>query len=284
MKICVASGKGGTGKTTVAVNLACVVENEVALLDCDVEEPNANLFLKGSLLEKDKATVPVPEVDENRCDGCRKCSEFCEYKAIAVIEKVPLLFYELCHSCGGCMRVCPQDAIKEVPREIGTIETYKRENVTLIQGKINVGVATSPPLIRQVKEKAVSYPVWILDAPPGTSCPAVTTLRDSDFAILVTEPTPFGLNDLVLAVEVTKELGISAGVVINRSDIGDNRIHEYCKQEGIPVLMEIEHSIQIARLYSEGRLLVDGEECLKEKFVALWNKVVDLVENNKQVR
>ncbi len=284
MKICVASGKGGTGKTTVAVNLARVIGRDVALLDCDVEEPNVNLFLKGTLVKKEKATVPVPQVEEDKCDGCRKCSEFCEYKAIAVIEKVPLLFYELCHSCGGCIRVCPQDAIREIPREIGSIEVYQAHNITLIQGKINVGVATSPPLIRKVKNAANSHSLWILDAPPGTSCPAVTTLKDTDFAILVTEPTPFGLNDLVLAVEVTKELGIPAGVVINRSDIGDDRIHKYCREEGLPILMELEHSIEIARLYSEGRLLVEGNISLKERFLSLWDRVMDFIENKKQVR
>ncbi len=281
MKICVASGKGGTGKTTVAVNLARTVEGEVALLDCDVEEPNTNLFLKGELKEKERATVSVPQVNEELCDGCRKCSEFCEYKAIVVIEKIPMLFYELCHSCGGCSRICPTGAIKEVPREIGVIETYKRDNITLFQGRINVGVATSPPLIKQVKKKAKGHHIAILDAPPGTSCPAVTTLKGCDFALLVTEPTPFGLNDLILAVEVTKELGVPAGVVVNRCDIGDRRVYDYCKTQEIPILMEIKHSIDIAKYYSEGHLLVDKDEELRSQFRELYHKIVPLVNNNK---
>ncbi len=283
MKICVASGKGGTGKTTVAVNLARSLDENIILLDCDVEEPNTNLFLKGEPIDTEICYVKVPKVDESLCDGCRKCTEICEFKAIIVIEKVPMLFYDLCHSCGGCYHVCPQHAISEIDRRIGVVESYKRKNVLLYQGRIDIGVAMAPPLIKQVKKHINDNKVCILDAPPGTSCPAIATMQGSDFIILVTEPTPFGLNDLKLAVEVTRKLNIPFGVVINRSDIGDNRVHEYLKQENIPLLMEIKHDIEIAKLYSEGKIIVEEIRQYKDEFKELKEKVVEIATQKNYV-
>jgi len=283
MKICVASGKGGTGKTTVAVNLARSLDEDVILLDCDVEEPNTNVFLKGKPIDTEVCYVKVPKVDESLCDGCRKCAEICEFKAIIVIEKVPMLFYDLCHSCGGCFHVCPQHAISEIDRRIGVVESYKRANVLLYQGRIDIGVAMAPPLIKKVKGHITDNKICILDAPPGTSCPAIATMQGSDFIVLVTEPTPFGLNDLKLAVEVARKLEIPFGVVINRSDIGDKRVHEYLKQEDIPLLMEIKHDIEIAKLYSEGKIIVEEMSQYKLKFKELKEKIVQIATQKNYV-
>ena len=276
MKICVASGKGGTGKTTVAVNLAIAIDEEVVLLDCDVEEPNANLFLKGDFIDKEISYVKVPKVDESLCDGCRKCTEICEFKAIIVIEKVPMLFYDLCHSCGACYHICPQKAISEVDRRIGEINHYEKNNVQLYEGRLDIGVAMAPPIIKGLKRHIENDKICILDAPPGTSCPTIETLKDCDVAILVTEPTPFGLNDLILAIEVTRQLNIPFGVVINRSDMGDDRVHNYLKEENIPLLMEIKHDIEIARLYSKGKVIVEEIPKYKEMFLELKDKAFDL--------
>jgi len=276
MKICVASGKGGTGKTTVAVNLAAAIDEEVVLLDCDVEEPNANLFLKADFIDKEISYVKVPKVDESLCDGCGKCTEICEFKAIVVIEKVPMLFYDLCHSCGACYHICPQKAISEVDRRIGEINHYKKNNVQLYEGRLDIGVPMAPPIIKGLKRHIKNDKICILDAPPGTSCPTIETLKDCDVAILVTEPTPFGLNDLILAIEVTRQLNIPFGVVINRSDMGDDRVHNYLKEENIPLLMEIKHDIEIARLYSKGKVIVEEIPKYKEMFLELKDKALAL--------
>ncbi len=257
MIIAVLSGKGGTGKTTVALNLARSFGTPVQLLDCDVEEPNAHLFLPGEVRCTESVSVPVPKVDEAKCDACGKCSEICQFNAIISLKTKPLVFSELCHSCGGCALVCPQKAISEVPKFIGLIETIKYQSIFLIQGRLNVGVAMSPPLIKEVKLRLLPNMPVILDAPPGTSCPVITTVKDADVAVLVTEPTPFGLHDLELAVEMVKEIGPPFGVVVNRVGIGDDRVHEYCEKNRIPILAEIPDDRQIAEAYSRGEIIVD---------------------------
>ena len=196
MRIAIASGKGGTGKTTVSVNLARTMGVPVQLLDCDVEEPNAHLFLTGNKIKEEIVTIPIPQVDEALCDGCGECSKFCDYHAIVTFGTAPLIFPEMCHGCGGCTLVCPTKAITEVGRRIGVVETMVSENITLIGGRLDVGVAMAPPLIRAVKERLQNNLPAILDAPPGTSCPVIAAIRDTDMVLLVTEPTPFGLNDL----------------------------------------------------------------------------------------
>ena len=257
MILAVASGKGGTGKTTVSVNLARALNSPVGLLDCDVEEPNAHLFLKGTLREEEIVSIPVPSVDESLCDGCGECGRFCEYHAIVSFGTTPLLFPEMCHGCGGCAKVCPRKAIREIDRRIGVVETVRAGNVTLIQGRLDVGVATAPPLITAVKARLRNGMPAILDAPPGTSCPVIATLRGADFVVLVTEPTPFGLHDLGLAVNMVRLLGIPFGVVVNRVGIGDGRVDAFCRDGGIPVLLEIPDDRRIAEVCSEGRLIVE---------------------------
>jgi MinD superfamily P-loop ATPase len=256
-RIAVASGKGGTGKTTVTVNLARAMGVPVQVADCDVEEPNAHLFLKGPVCESEIAVVPVPKVDESICDGCGECSRFCQYHAIVTPGKKPLVFPELCHGCGGCFQVCPKKAIHEEDRRIGVVETVHAGNAILIQGRLDVGVAMSAPLIRKVKAGLKSRLASILDAPPGTSCPVIETLRGSDLVMLVTEPTPFGLHDLKIAVDMVRELRIPFGVVVNRVGIGDDRVHAFCGRERISILQEIPDDRRIAEAYSKGCLIVE---------------------------
>jgi len=256
MIIAIASGKGGTGKTTIAVNLARALDTDVQLLDCDVEEPNVQLFLKGTPVGQEVASIPVPQVNEALCDGCGECSRFCEYHAIVSYGSKPLVFPKMCHGCGGCMQVCPRQAIRESDYRIGTVETFQSGKITLIQGKLDVGAAMAPPLIRAVKRKIDRKSPAILDAPPGTSCPVITTLREADFVALVTEPTPFGLNDLKLAVATVRELKIPFGVIINRAGSGDDRVNSYCSAEQIPVLLEIPDDRRIAEAYSRGELII----------------------------
>lgn len=258
MRLVVASGKGGTGKTTVAVNLARIWGAPVQLLDCDVEAPNARLFLGGEVLDSRIVTVLVPQVNEALCDGCGECSRFCEYSALACAAGKAMVFVSMCHSCGGCALVCPTGAISEVEHRIGTIVTSSSGNITLLEGILDVGGTMAPPLIRRLKSLVKSGTPVILDSPPGTSCPVVTTMKDADFVLLVTEPTPFGLHDLTLAVATTRELGIPFGVAVNRLGIGDDRVHTYCDRENIRVLLEIPDDRRIAEAYSRGELMVDA--------------------------
>jgi len=257
MIIAIASGKGGTGKTTLAVNLASVFSEAVQLLDCDVEEPNDHLFLPSAVSSEEVVSVLIPEVDPALCDGCHLCSDFCEFNAIIVPKDLPLVFPELCHSCGGCMRVCPRKAISEKEHRIGVIQSYQMGGIQLIQGILDVGVASVPPLIRAVKSRLNPALPAILDAPPGTSCPMMTTLHGADYAVLITEPTPFGLHDLKLAVEGVRRLSLPFAVVINRGGIGDDRVRAYCRDEGIDVLLEIADDRRIAEAYSRGVLAVE---------------------------
>ena len=222
MIISIASGKGGTGKTTVATNMAVSLGGDVQLLDCDVEEPNAHLFIHPVINEVKTITTPVPEVDMEKCNLCGKCGEICRFKAIVVIGETVLPFPEMCHSCGGCMEVCPEKAITETGRELGVIERGGRNGLEFVHGKLRVGEAMSPPLIRKVREYARPDALTIIDAPPGTSCPVIASMKGADFVLLVTEPTPFGLNDLKLAVGAVNILDIPCGLVINRSDMGDD--------------------------------------------------------------
>ncbi len=273
MKISVASGKGGTGKTTVSVNLARTMAIPVQLLDCDVEEPNAHLFLKSNEVKEEIVTIPVPQVDESLCDGCGECSKFCEYHAIVTFGTAPLIFPEMCHGCGGCALVCPQKAISETGRRIGVVETRRSEDITLISGRLDIGVAMAPPLIRAVKEHLQNNGTSILDAPPGTSCPVITAVRDTDMVLLVTEPTPFGLHDLMLAVEMVRELQLPFGVIVNRMGSGDERVQAYCRRESIPILLEIPDDRRIAWHYSRGVLMVDALPEYRELFKTLLQKI-----------
>ena len=277
MIISIASGKGGTGKTTVATNLAVSLGGGVQLLDCDVEEPNAHLFIHPVFEKTEVVSTGVPEVDETKCNLCGKCGEICQFKAIVVIGKTVLPFQELCHSCGGCMEVCPEHAIREGQRALGEIEFGRRNGLEFIHGRLRVGEAMAPPLIRKVRSFARPDKVTIIDAPPGTSCPVIASMKETDFVLLVTEPTPFGLHDVKLAVGAVRILGIPCGLVINRSDMGDDRLREYAGAESIPILMEIPFDRKIAESYSRGELLVDVMPQWREKFLSLYEKIKDLV-------
>lgn len=257
MILAIASGKGGTGKTTLAVNLAATIGGEVRLLDCDVEEPNAHLFLRPQVDGTQAACIPVPAIDRDKCTACGKCAEVCQFKAIAALKSKPLVFEELCHGCGGCARVCPAGAIQEKPREIGVVELGRACEAQWVQGRLNVGEAMAPPLIRAVKKHVGPNGLTIIDCPPGTSCPVITAMRGADFVILVTEPTPFGLHDLTLAVETVRRLGLPFGVVINRVGVGDERVESYCAREGIEILARIPESRQFAEAYSAGKLICE---------------------------
>lgn len=276
MIISVASGKGGTGKTTVATNLAVSLEFAVQLLDCDVEEPNAHLFIQPKIEDVAVVTTPVPEVDLKKCTLCGKCAEICQFNAIVVIGETVLPFHEMCHSCGGCMHVCPEKAITETTRELGIIQRGHRNGLEFVHGLLRVGEAMSPPLIRKVREYTRVDALTIIDAPPGTSCPVIVSMKDADFVLLVTEPTPFGLHDLKLAVGAVKVLGIPCGLVINRSDMGDDRVKIYAEEEEIPLLMEIPFDRLIAEAYSRGEMIVDVMPEWKERFKGLYRRIVEI--------
>ena len=273
VKISIASGKGGTGKTTVAVNLARIFDGDVVLADCDVEEPNAQLFLKTSGHNEKIVSLPVPEVNETLCDGCGLCSKICQFSAIVTFGTAPLVFPEMCHGCGGCTLVCPPKAISEHPRRIGVVETSRVDNITLVTGRLDVGVALAPPLIRSVKNTLPAKIDAILDAPPGTSCPVIAAIRDTDIVLLVTEPTPFGLNDLSLAVDMVRELGLPFGVIVNRMGAGDDRVQKFCQKENILTLMEIPDDRRIAENYSRGILMVDALPEYRKLFESLMQKI-----------
>ncbi len=273
MIISIASGKGGTGKTTIAVNLAKSLDLPVQLLDCDVEEPNAHIFMKPEIKGQETVKAVVPDVDLSKCDHCRKCEDICQFKAIADLGATVLTFPEMCHSCKGCIMVCPQKAISEGYRDLGEIKTGISGKIDLIWGELRIGEAMSPPLIKAVKDKIDKEKTVIIDAPPGTSCPVITTVTGTDFVILVTEPTPFGLNDLILAVEAVRTLGLKFGIVLNRAGCGDNKVKEYAKKQGIPILMEIPDRREIAESYSRGDIMTDVFPEMKKEFQALFNKV-----------
>jgi MinD superfamily P-loop ATPase len=274
--VAIASGKGGTGKTTVAVNLALSLAGEVQLLDCDVEAPNAHLFLRPQNQTSEPAGIPVPVVDPERCSGSGACSQLCQYNAIVTLKTGAMVFPELCHGCGGCARVCPSGAIREEIRPIGVVEQGRSDRVRLVQGRLNVGEALAPPLIREVKKHVDGGTVVLVDAPPGTSCPMIAAVHGSDYVILVTEPTPFGLNDLALAVEAVRELGLPCGVVVNRVGVGDDRVHDYCVAEGLEILLEISDDRRIAEAYARGRTIVEAVPELRPLFAGLASRITSM--------
>jgi MinD superfamily P-loop ATPase len=316
MIISFASGKGGTGKTTVAINLALSLSQKsnhpaIQFLDCDVEEPNAAIFLKPKFTQTVSVGIPVPVVDFKKCTYCGKCAEVCAYNAIAVVNPVGytqtkrnttnietsptsanqvkrnvLIFSELCHGCGGCTLLCPENAISETNREIGIMQIGKAGTIEFIHGKLNIGEPMAPPLIREIKQKAfgetvkrrngeTNHQVTIIDVPPGTSCPVIEAVKGSDFSILVTEPTPFGLHDLKLAVETLRKINIPFGIVINRDGIGDSKTDQYCKKENIPVLMRIPMDREIAIAYSNGIPLININTKYEAKFSELHKKIIN---------
>ncbi|MDR3632002.1 MAG: P-loop NTPase [Desulfocapsaceae bacterium] len=276
--VSVASGKGGTGKTTVATNLALSLGGDVCLLDCDVEEPNAHLFLNPEIQKTDEITAWVPAIKEDLCTACKACAEICRFRALTVIAKKVLVFPELCHGCGGCLKVCPEGAISDGSRVLGEVGIGRSGGLGFIHGRLRVGEAMSPPLIRRVRSQGAVAAISIIDAPPGTSCPVITAIKGSDFVLLVTEPTPFGLHDLILAVEAVRSLGIPCGIVINRADIGDKRVQEYANKEGLPILMEIPFDRKLAEAYSCGKPFVEVMPEWSDRFRSLYKDIQKLVQ------
>lgn len=273
MIVSIASGKGGTGKTLVATSLALSLGKQAQILDCDVEEPNVHILLQPTIVQSKPVCIPVPKVDKSKCNCCGECARVCAYNAIAVLKDMVLVFPELCHGCGACSYLCPEKAISEEGREVGVVETGYSGEMDFVQGRLNVGEAMAPPVIREVKRLVDRTKTAIVDASPGTSCPVVEAVRGSDFCLLVTEPTPFGLHDLSLAVDMVNALGVPCGVVLNRAAGGYGKVEEYCLEKNIPLLMRIPLDREIARLYSEGVTLASGMPEWRGRFSELFRKM-----------
>ena len=284
MILSIASGKGGTGKTLVATSLALSLGKRVQILDCDGEEPNVHLLLRPKIVQSKPVCIPVPKIDKAKCTYCGECGKVCAYHALAVLKELVLVFPELCHGCGACSYLCPTKAISEEGREMGVIELSYAGEIEFVQGKLTIGEAMATPVIREVKRHIDPTKTVIIDVSPGTSCPVVEAVRDSDFCLLVTEPTPFGLHDLSLAVDTVKVLGISCGIVLNRAGGTYNRIEEYCLEKDIPLLMRIPLDMGIARLYSRGATLVQGMPEWRGKFLELFHIIEEIVAEHRQVR
>lgn len=279
MKIAIASGKGGTGKTFVSTNLfwaAQAVGRKITLVDCDAEEPNVGEFLKGKLLSEDPVLQNLPVINAEACAFCGKCVEYCTYNAIFYLpqKKMIQLTEELCHACGACVFACDNGAITEMVKQIGVINKYAfNENAFVIESRTEIGTPSSVPVIHQGINKVDDGAFALLDSPPGISCPFIATVEHADFVLLVTEPTPFGLNDLKLSVETCKELKKPCGVVINRAGLGDREIYDWLKKENIPLLLEIPFDKAIAKLYAEGYIISEYNEVYKNMFLSLLNKI-----------
>lgn len=281
MNISIASGKGGTGKTLVATNIAVSLAStgigHVTVADCDVEEPNAYLFFpERILLEREKCQVSVPVIDEAKCTHCGKCSEVCAYHALAVLPETVLLFPELCHGCGACTIICPEKAVSETTRSVGEIFRARSGDVEIIWGELALGEARTTPLIKAVKERAAGENV-IVDCPPGTSCSLVESVRGTNFCLLVTEPTPFGLYDLDIALRVLEKMNIPRAVLVNKSGMGDRKVYEYLEKRNIPLLMEIPLDRKIAELYSQGEIFAEKMPEWKAKFAGMVREIEEMI-------
>ncbi len=296
MIISFASGKGGTGKTIIATSYALWVSHEdnhpeTQFLDCDVEEPNAAIFLKPKINKTISVGIQVPVVNTEKCTYCSKCADICVYNAIAVVKntKQVLIFKELCHGCGGCTLLCPENALSEINKEIGIIEIGQTGTIEFMHGKLNIGEPMASPLIREIKKVSLKdrekqrhgennqltfNHLTIIDVPPGTSCPVIEAVKGSDYTVLVTEPTPFGLNDLILTVDTLRVLNLRFGVVINRDGIGDKKTEDYCRKEHIPILMRIPLDREIAVAYSKGIPLLEVSSQYKTAFFKLHEEIV----------
>ncbi|UCH34941.1 MAG: ATP-binding protein [Armatimonadota bacterium] len=272
MRIVVASGKGGTGKTTVATSLALSLP-QAQFVDADAEEPNAHLFLHPRIEHTVPVHMMVPEIDPDSCTYCGKCAEFCHFNALAVVKRQVLVFPELCHGCGGCLVVCPERAVREVQRQIGEVEIGNARGMRFVQGRLRPGEPSAVRIVQRELAEIESDTCAVVDAPPGTACAVVEVIGGADFCLLVTEPTPFGLHDMVMAADAAKELGVPAGVIINRSGRRDALIEEGCRERGLPTLMRIPFRREIAEAYSRGRCLVDAFPEYGERFRGLFGEI-----------
>lgn len=279
MNIAIASGKGGTGKTTISTNLALSLarkKKNVQLLDCDVEEPNCHIFLKPLIHSSNPVNMLLPKVVKNKCTGCGICSQVCEYSAIVAVKYNVLIFPELCHSCGACSLFCPVGAIEEIQRAIGVVEKGKSNGIEFVHGLLDIGELMSPAVINGVKKAAGQTDILIIDSPPGTSCPVIESVKDADFVLLVTEPTPFGLNDLKLAVGMVRQLGKPFAVAINRCDVGDKEVLRYCEDEEIDIVLQIPDDIRIAQAYSRGEMIIDAVQEYNTLFEQCWENITNI--------
>jgi len=281
LKISIASGKGGTGKTlvatSIAASLASLAKERITIADCDVEEPNCYLFFpQRILLDRKECHVPVPVIDEAKCTHCGRCSEACAYHALAVLTQTALIFQELCHGCGACAIICPEKAVSETTRTVGEIFRARSEGMEIIWGELRLGEARTTPLIKAVKDEAKGDMV-IVDCPPGTSCSLVESVRGTDFCLLVTEPTPFGLYDLNIALKVLEKMNMPRAVLINKSGMGDRKVYEYLEKRNIPLLMEIPLDRKIAELYSRGEIFAEKMPEWKAEFADMVRKIEEMV-------
>jgi MinD superfamily P-loop ATPase len=280
LKIAVASGKGGTGKTSVAVNLAISLSRPTQVLDCDADEPNVHTLLPLKEEKVEPVYTLVPEFNQEKCTQLKECVKFCPNHAIFVGKNGVSFFPELCIGCGGCILACPNQAIKEGQRKLGVIHSGTTEvGVNVVYGVLDVGEPLVVPVIKAVKERAspVNGTTVIIDCPPGVSCPMVESVHGSDYAILVTEPTPFGLHDLRLAVDTIRQLQIPIGVIVNRAGIGDEQVYSYCSSEQLPILLEIPHSRKIAELFSEGIPFVTQLVEWQPKLEAVFHTIQEMI-------
>lgn len=272
----VASGKGGTGKTMVTASLASVWEAALTVVDLDVEEPNLHLFLRPEITAERPALLEIPGLDPSKCALCGECAAFCQFKAVAVMGNTLMVFPEMCHGCGGCLALCPKGALLPNARELGRILEGRVGSMHFLMGKLRVGEAMSPPLMRQVKQRLEGFAAQgdtLIDAPPGVSCPAMHAVMDADCVVLVTEPTPFGLHDFRLAVEAFTPLGKPLGAVVNRMGIGDDRVHSFCHARNIPIWAEIPYSREAAQAYSQGQVVAQSLAGWREIFSGLKNRM-----------
>ncbi len=273
MKIAVASGKGGTGKTTISASLASIWNGDLLAVDLDVEEPNLHLFLKPEIQDSKKIYVEVPKIDGDKCIACGKCADICNFNAFSTVGDKVLVFSEMCHACGGCFRVCPVGAMTRDKREIGEVITGAKDNIDFIMGKLRIGEAMSPPLMREIKKNIKTKKDIIIDAPPGTSCPAINAVMDCDFIVMVTEPNPFGFHDMKLAREAFDTLNIKMGVVVNKAGIGNRDVYDYCEKTNLPILGEIPFDRKIASAYSDAKLISAVSEEYKNIFLKIKEEI-----------
>jgi len=290
MQIAIASGKGGTGKTTLAVNLAVLLSEKFAgtgqrvlLTDMDVEEPNSGLFLSGEFMDEEIRYRMVPEWKEDKCTLCKRCAHICEYNALAFLGISVMIFPELCHSCYACSDLCPEDALPMVQHRMGVTKRYRlNDNLQFMESRIDIGVEQATPLIEQtrkfIKENYDEHWLTILDAPPGTSCPVMEAVKDADLVVLITEPTPFGFHDLKLAIDTMKELGKRYAVVINKYGIGNDDVLNYCQGKNIPVIGKIPHLMEAAKLYSKGKIMIDDIPEIRTEIEKIYNGICQLTE------